>query len=232
MRQAPLLVPLSVLLLLAGCLDPQTAAQPEDPAIGSGAEEAPDGPGPEEDGPAPAPEGERRTSLDSEQVAPIEVHSMPFHLDVDGGKSTVANLLQPDPRLDLDLSGATAVILELAWDSDVFDLDPWLIFLDGCSEGEDLQAMVDCTPSEAEDHWLGEDDDGNYWVKDGSIGAPDSPVRLEITQAALQAFGCEGSCSAFARAIVKEAAVDVDGELVVSVFRGVPVPDGYSALAA
>ena len=228
--RAALLVSTCLLLLLAGCLGPTSgpsAAQEPGAPTDDASLESPPSTDDEAQPSSGAPERKGRVGAGILGPAPIEVLRMPFHITVQGGKSTLANVIEEDPYLDLAPTGATALVLELAWDSDVFDLDPNLIFDGGCPLLED---PVGCTASGGAAHWVDEGDDGNYWVKGGSTGAPDSPVRLEVGAEALTAYGCDEGCSAFARAIVKDVAVEVTGELVVSVFRGVPVPDGYSAL--
>lgn len=221
MRAVPLL---AVLLLLAGCLGGPRA--PTDPSAGGQV-------------PAPEPEGRQAPGADAEALRngallstdppAIEVLLLPFTITLDGGKSLVAGVADEDPRLDFGATGATAMVVELAWTGGPFDLDLHLLFDDDCPEGGELGEFAACMAPEAEDHWLEEGDDGNYWVKAGGPAAPDSPIYLVIGAEALAAYGCAEDCGGFARAISKDVAAGVDGELVVSIFRGEPVPDGYTA---
>lgn len=210
------------LLLSAGCLTKGPAP---------GAESPPPLPGPTTATPVETPAETPVEPAPEAAVPPpasIVVVRLPFHKTFDAAKSTVASLVDVDASFDVDATGATAVVLELAWNSTTFDLDPTLVILH-CDE---LTDPAGCMVPEAQSHWLSEGDDGNYWVKDGSLGAPDGPVRIDVGPEALASYGCLTSCQAVARAITKDAAVDVGGQLVVSVFRGGPPPAGYSALAA
>jgi hypothetical protein len=216
--RAPLL---ALLVLLAGCLDGDTEAVGGEPAVP---------PPPASPGPAPDEVVASPGQVVDTDAEPLVVVRLPFTKSLDGAKSSVGSG-QEDAVLYADLTNATALVLELRWDSAVYDLDPTLILSDGCDEAGPPEEFAACMPSAAINHWLVEGDDGNYWVKDGSLGDPDSPVRLEIGRVALAGYGCGIGCSAMARVIAKDLAVDVSGELVLSVFRGIDVPAGYSALA-
>lgn len=107
---------------------------------------------------------------------------------------------------DVD-ANVTALLIELDWDSDTQDLDLCVFLPNAPDAGQDMR---NCDPAPGH--------------SEGRAGSPDHPVRLLYTMPDLGRWG--------AQPIAGDAAVEQPFVLAATLFRGGPVPEGYSALAA
>ncbi len=127
-------------------------------------------------------------------------------------------------------SNTTALVVELEWDDAVQDLDVEA----HASGGRDgLVGGLSCGVASVGDAVLG----SRSWCDlGGSLAAPDSPGRLDLTDLGLadcQMSGLEwGDCNVFALGFrSKDANALLAWHLVATVFVGGPPPERFSALA-
>ncbi|MHB1260508.1 MAG: hypothetical protein ACYC2H_02205 [Thermoplasmatota archaeon] len=203
-------VVVAVAVLLGGCLQAEQPSATEPTATTE-----------------PTPERESGSSHDERRLVAtspgIEVYVVPFMVESAGPKGAPGFQAQQEVPAD---DNVTALVVELEW-TGAFDLDPYLSRTDlpGC-----LATPTGCAESFTA-HYLDEGDDGNYWNKGGRFGSPDSPASIQVSTEAYHSYDCAAEgCAWQARVQAKEAAVDVSGVLYVSVFRGVEIPAGYTAI--
>lgn len=124
---------------------------------------------------------------------------------------------------------ATALVVELEWDDAVQDLD-----VEAHAQGGDgLTGRPACGVASATDPLMG----SRSWCDlDGSLGAPDSPSRLDLHGLGLA--DCEpsgvdwGDCNVFALGFrSKDVNALLEWHFVATVFFSGPPPEHFSALA-
>lgn len=82
--------------------------------------------------------------------------------------------------------GATAVVVELAWNDTVQDMDAMLLAANGCF---DRHGFPDFLATCLADVVVADGSQGTWWNKGGAIGMPDSVSRIVVDGEALAAGG-------------------------------------------
>ncbi len=132
---------------------------------------------------------------------------------------------------------ATAIVVEVAWNDTFQDLDAELKFEEDipCHTGfpSATCTVLDPTghPQALVNHWLGQDV-GQFKNDGGSLGAPDNPSRIIVEGDDLRhlSYYCEEICEWYTSADNKGPFIDLDWHLYISIFYGVEIPDGYTAI--
>lgn len=171
------------LLLAAGCAEPS----------------APAAPGPADAGPDPSPAVPDKPTLVEAVVAEDgRLQRATFHGEGHVGAEAVTYLAGPMDTEGWQLefpvaAGATAVVVEVAWNDTVQDLDAVLGGANGCFDHVPFPEFVaECMV----DLVRGDGTYGYWWNKEGSVGMPDSPSRIVATGPQLQDAG-EGTWTAY-----------------------------------
>jgi hypothetical protein len=217
-------------LLLAGCLGNPVgpaAAGPETVDEEGGGFEEPPAPAPQDEGAylswAPA-KGARRTVL-----------WLNATLETDAA-SWFGGTADPDGSLYVDVpEGSRGLVVEIAWQDGLQDLDLDVVAPGWCPPAEGGQAILDEALCQLSDLVAPGGAETGMWRADGgSVGAGDSPLRIALGEEDLARWGCgSGSrgCTWALWVFSDTVILDLDVTWAVTVFVAEDAPADYALLS-
>jgi hypothetical protein len=188
--------------------------------------------------PAPGPvDAASRAPANRSSVPPTPpgpahwVQRIPFHIAAEAAKSAASNPPMARHGGDVEVpANVTAMVLELRWNGTVYDLDPILSLKAKSARLTDPAAEAQAL----QDYYVNGGDDGIYWNQNGHLGAPDSPAAIAVKASSYATYAstcAQQGCAWNIDFLVKDVAVDVGGELALTLFAGQDIPAGYSGFS-